>query len=395
MKIDWKSKEVRVALTVFVTVAALIVFWRVIEDIDDLLGALRALLKQAGTVLQPFLMGALISYILLPLVRWMDRKVLIRFIRGEGLRRGVSVLVAYVLLLAALAGLLAYLVPLLVSNVQEFAANLSTYLDKGQRLMETLLDEHALLSQPAVRRVVEDALENFGTLLRESTAQIAQAAVNTVLTVSGVVTDTFIALMTSIYLLVDNDRLKSSLKRLVRALFKPAHAEKIFLFTNDADRIFGQYVRARLLESLMVFVAMLIGFTVCPVPYAVLFALIGAITNLVPFFGPIVGFIIIVPLVLLIRPERALYAAIFITCLQQIDGYVVGPKVMGDGVNLRPIFILMAVSAGGAFCGVPGMVLGVPVAAFIGVQLSRFTLSRVGAKPPEPKKSGKRRAKET
>jgi predicted PurR-regulated permease PerM len=393
MKIDWKSKEARIALTVFATVAALIVFWRVIEDIDDLLGAVGALLRQTGTVLLPFLLGALISYILLPVVRYIDRTVFARFIKRDGRRRGISVLTVYAILIALLAALLSYLLPLLFSNVQEFAANLSTYLDKGRRLLETLLDENALLSQPAVRGFVEDAIGNLGNVLRESTAQIAQAAVSTVMTVSGVVTDSFIAFMTSIYLLIDNDRLKRSAKRLVRSLFKPARAERIFLLTNDFDRIFGQYVRARLLESLMVFVAMLVGFTVYPVPYAVLFALIGAITNLVPFFGPIVGFLIVVPLVLVIRPERALYAAVFITCLQQIDGYVVGPKVMGDGVNLRPIWILMAVSAGGAFCGVPGMVLGVPVAAFVGVQLSRFTASRVGEKPPEPEKPARRRAR--
>ena len=166
---------------------------------------------------------------------------------------------------------------------------------------------------------------------------------------------------------------------------KGERADKMFLFTHDADRIFGQYVRARLFESLMVFVATLIGFTVNNVPYAVLFALVGAITNIVPFFGPIVGFLITVLLVLLISPAKALYAGLFILVLQQLDGYVIGPKVMGEGVNLRPFWVLLAVSAGGAF-GLAGMVLGVPVAAFIGTQLSRFTAARVGPKPMEPQK---------
>ena len=129
-----------------------------------------------------------------------------------------------------------------------------------------------------------------------------------------------------------------------------------------------------------------------PVPYAVLFSIVGAVTNLVPFFGPIAGFLIVVPLVLLIRPERALYAAVFIIVLQQFDGYVLGPKVMGDGVNLRPLWILMAVTAGGALFGMPGMVLGVPVAALIGTQLSRFTAKRVGPKP-EPEKKPSQRSK--
>lgn len=393
MKIDWKSREARTAIWVFVTVAAIIIFYRVIDDIDDLLGALRTGLGQAGTVLLPFVLGAALCYILLPLVRLIDRRVF-RFIRWERLRRGASVLATYAVLGAGIAWLLSYLVPILVSNVQDFAANLSGYLEKGEQIAATLLDENAILSQPAVRKAVEGGIDRIGVLLEDGTQQLVQAVPGTVKKVTGIVTDTFIAFMTSIYLLTDIERIKESFKRMTRSLFKGERADKVFLFTHDADRIFGQYVRARLFESLMVFVATLIGFTVNNVPYAVLFALVGAITNIVPFFGPIVGFLITVLLVLLISPAKALYAGLFILILQQLDGYVIGPKVMGEGVNLRPLWVLMAVSAGSVF-GLAGMVLGVPVAAFIGTQLSRFTAARVGPKPMEPKKKrwfGKKQA---
>ena len=393
MKIDWKSREARTAIWVFVTVAAIIIFYRVIDDIDDLLGALRTGLGQAGTVLLPFVLGAALCYILLPLVRLIDRRVF-RFIRRERLRRGASVLVTYAVLGAGIAWLLSYLVPILVSNVQDFAANLSGYLEKGEQIAATLLDENAILSQPAVRKAVEGGIGRIGVLLEDGTQKLVQAVPGTVKKVTGIVTDTFIAFMTSIYLLTDIERIKESFKRMTRSLFKGERADKVFLFTHDADRIFGQYVRARLFESLMVFVATLIGFTVNNVPYAVLFALVGAITNIVPFFGPIVGFLITVLLVLLISPAKALYAGLFILILQQLDGYVIGPKVMGEGVNLRPLWVLMAVSAGSVF-GLAGMVLGVPVAAFIGTQLSRFTAARVGPKPMEPKKKrwfGKKQA---
>ena len=393
MKIDWKSREARTAIWVFVTVAAIIIFYRVIDDIDDLLGALRTGLGQAGTVLLPFVLGAALCYILLPLVRLIDRRVF-RFIRRERLRRGASVLATYAVLGAGIAWLLSYLVPILVSNVQDFAANLSGYLEKGEQIAATLLDENAILSQPAVRKAVEGGIVRIGVLLEDGTQQLVQAVPGTVKKVTGIVTDTFIAFMTSIYLLTDIERIKESFKRMTLSLFKGERADKVFLFTHDADRIFGQYVRARLFESLMVFVATLIGFTVNNVPYAVLFALVGAITNIVPFFGPIVGFLITVLLVLLISPAKALYAGLFILILQQLDGYVIGPKVMGEGVNLRPLWVLMAVSAGSVF-GLAGMVLGVPVAAFIGTQLSRFTAARVGPKPMEPKKKrwfGKKQA---
>ena len=392
MKIDWKSREVKIALTVFVTAAALIMFYRMVEDIDNLLGAVCAGVVQVFDILMPFLMGALIAYILLPLVRWADRKLYAKVIKRNGARWAVSVATTYLVVVAAVAGLFAYLVPVLVSNIQEFAANFSSYLEKGQALIERLLTENVVLSQPAVREGIENALEGANEYIRTSSGKIAQTALITLKAVGTALTDTVVAIMTSLYLLIDNERLKASAKRLTNSLFKPDRAVKVFQFVHDSDRIFGQYVRARLFESLVVFTAMLIGYTVVPVPYAVLFSIVGAVTNLVPFFGPIAGFVLVVPLVLLIRPERALYAGVFIIVLQQIDGYVLGPKVMGDGVNLRPLWILMAVTAGGALFGVPGMVLGVPVAALIGTQLSRFTAKRVGPKP-EPEKKPSRRSK--
>ena len=388
MKIDWKSREVKIALTVFVTAAALIMFYRMVEDIDNLLGAVCAGVVQVFDILLPFLMGALIAYILLPLVRWVNKKLYVRLIKRDGVRWAVSVGTIFLLVVAAVAGLFAYLVPVLVSNIQEFAANFSDYLEKGQDLIERLMTENVVFSQPAVREGINNALEDANEYIRNSGKEIAQTALITLKAVGTALTDTVVAIMTGLYLLIDNERLKTSAKRLTNSLFKPERAEKIFGFVHDSDRIFGQYVRARLFESLVVFAAMLIGYTVVPVPYAVLFSIVGAVTNLVPFFGPIAGFLIVVPLVLLIRPERALYAAVFIIVLQQFDGYVLGPKVMGDGVNLRPLWILMAVTAG----GVPGMVLGVPVAALIGTQLSRFTAKRVGPKP-EPEKKPSQRSK--
>ena len=385
MKIDWKSREVKIALTVFVTAAALIMFYRMVEDIDNLLGAVCAGVVQVFDILLPFLMGALIAYILLPLVRWVNKKLYARLIKRDGVCWAVSVGTIFLLVVAAVAGLFAYLVPVLVSNIQEFAANFSDYLEKGQDLIERLMTENVVFSQPAVREGIDNALEDANEYIRNSGKEIAQTALITLKAVGTALTDTVVAIMTGLYLLIDNERLKTSAKRLTNSLFKPERAEKIFGFVHDSDRIFGQYVRARLFESLVVFAAMLIGYTVVPVPYAVLFSIVGAVTNLVPFFGPIAGFLIVVPLVLLIRPERALYAAVFIIVLQQFDGYVLGPKVMGDGVNLRPLWILMAVTAGGAL-------FGVPVAALIGTQLSRFTAKRVGPKP-EPEKKPSQRSK--
>ena len=173
MKIDWKSREVKIALTVFVTAAALIMFYRMVEDIDNLLGAVCAGVVQVFDILLPFLMGALIAYILLPLVRWVNKKLYARFIKRDGVRWAVSVGTIFLLVVAAVAGLFAYLVPVLVSNIQEFAANFSDYLEKGQDLIERLMTENVVFSQPAVREGINNALEDANEYIRNSGKEIA------------------------------------------------------------------------------------------------------------------------------------------------------------------------------------------------------------------------------
>lgn len=390
VKINWKSKEARIAITVFITVAAIIIFSRVIDDIDDLLGVLSAAFSKAATVLAPFVMGAIICYILLPIVRFLDRKAL-KFIRFKNLRRGIAVLITYVLLLAGVAWLISYLIPILVSNVTDFASHLPGYLEKGEAFVVHLMEELPMVGIPAVEKAAEASIARVSELIEGGVAKLGEAVPNMVLALpgyvkklTGLVTDSFVAIITSIYLLMDVERLKVSAKRLVVSAMGEKRSKVALMFVHDADRIFGQYIRARILTSTLVFILSFIGFTAYGVPYATLFSLVGGITNIIPFYGPIIGFLIIVPLVLLISPEMALFAGIFVTVMQQLEGYLIDPMIMGDSVDMRPIWVLLAVTVGGTF-GLGGMVLAVPVAAFIGTQLSRFTASRVGPKPEEVK----------
>ena len=385
MKIDWKAKETRWAITAFVTVAAIIIFARVIEDIDDLLGILNNVLEGSSTVLMPFVMGAIMCYILLPIVRFFDDKVF-RFFKGKGLRRGISVLVTYVLLLAGVAWLFSYLIPILITNVQDFINNLPGYIEAGEQIYDQLQDEIPLLGMATVEKAVEDMVEGASTFAKTTVAKAVMEVPVYVKKLTSTVTDTFVAVITSIYLLLDVERIKVSVKRLIRSVFKEKQSKIIFLFVNDADRIFGQYIRARVLTSVLVFILTFIGFTAYGVPYATLFALVAGITNIIPFYGPIIGFLIIVPLTLLISPDKAIFAGVFTTVMQQLEGYIIDPMIMGDSVDMRPFWVLLAVTVGGVF-GLPGMVLGVPVAAFIGTQLSRLTESRVGPKPVEVKRN--------
>ena len=143
----------------------------------------------------------------------------------------------------------------------------------------------------------------------------------------------------------------------------PRQEERVLYFTRFTYHTFQDYMVGRLLDSLIVGLLALIGFSVLKVPYVLLFSFIVFITNIIPYFGPIIGAIFPIGMTLMIDPIRAIWVAIFIFVLQQLDGNVIGPKIMGDSVGLSPLWIISVVILGGSLFGFIGVFLAVPISA--------------------------------
>jgi len=174
-----------------------------------------------------------------------------------------------------------------------------------------------------------------------------------------------IAMAAAAYILLDKEKLLMGLQKLNYSLFSTDAANYLTLYSRDVQHVFEQYIVGNLIDSLIVGLITYVGCLLMGFPYAPMFAFIVGVTNVIPVFGPFLGAIPVIIILLLIKPWYAVMFAIFILILQQIDGNVLKPIILGDKLGISGFWILFSVSVGGSLFGILGMFLGVPVFALI------------------------------
>ena len=187
--------------------------------------------------------------------------------------------------------------------------------------------------------------------------------------------DFLVGIIVSVYMLAMKEQSLARCCKLLYGVCKEAHARWIARAVRRADGIFSGFVRGKLLDSLIIGILCLIGCTILGMPYAPLVSLIVGVTNVIPFFGPFMGAVPSAFLILLVSPKKCLFFVIFVIVLQQFDGNILGPKILGDATGISSFWVVVAILVGGGFGGVLGMFLGVPVFACLQV-LVKYLVDR-------------------
>ena len=193
--------------------------------------------------------------------------------------------------------------------------------------------------------------------------QIVGFLSGSVRTVVGLAMDLLVGLIVSVYLLATKERLAAHGRKMVCSLLSPRKTVWFFRGLRKVDDIFAGFVRGKLLDSLIIGILCFIGCSILDFPYTPLVSVIVGVTNVIPFFGPFLGAIPSTFLILLASPMKAVYFVIFVLALQQLDGNVIGPKILGDKTGLSSLWVIIAILVGGSFFGLAGMFFGVPVCA--------------------------------
>ena len=186
---------------------------------------------------------------------------------------------------------------------------------------------------------------------------------NAGLSIIGWLINIILAFVISCYLLFSKHKLIKSLKRVAYAIFPEDVCLSLFRTLSDCNHIFSQYIIGKTIDSTIIGILCFICMCILKLPYALIISLIVGITNMIPYFGPFIGAVPGVIILLIINPKSALIFAVLILAIQQLDGSVIGPKILGKSTGLQPISIIFAITVGGAMAGVFGMFLGVPIAA--------------------------------
>lgn len=350
--------------------------------------------RTVGGHIAPLVVGAVIAYLCDPILRFYEY-TLFRRVKSNGLRRGVSLFLTMLTALGALALILVMIVPQLVDSIRSLVANYDKYLDDLLRFVQRLVDqitkdmpiEVNISSKERLVALITDVFGSVEDFYNEFVSPI-MGSVNPGQTVWGAVDGTFtflknfvLGLFIALYILTSKEKRIGQIQKFRRAMFKPETDTKLTSLVSLVDRSFGGFIYGKLIDSIIIGILTFGLMTVLEVsPYNLLIATFVGVTNIIPVFGPFIGAIPSFLIVLISNPSKAFLFIILILVIQQLDGNVIGPKILGDNVGVSSLTVLVAITLCGSLWGVGGMLIGVPLFAVVIEVVRRILEVRLAAR---------------
>ena len=308
-------------------------------------------------ILSPFAWGIVLAYVLDIPTRFFAEKLF----HGK---RGVAVVLSYILLFGVVALLLSLVVPQLAASISSFVASLSTYEEDIQNTL-TWVQQTFGIDTATLELYVQQLTDNLQEWFKSISGQAAQAAADAAAGVAGAAMDSFVTLAVSIYLLGGKDLLLHAARTCLRAALPPKQAGSVFSVCTMANRTFSGYIGGQLMDALLVGVETFVLMSLFRLDYAPLIAVLVGVTNIIPVLGPFIGAVPGTIILLLESPLQAVEFVLIILVVQQVDGNFIAPRIIGGATGLPGLGVLMAIIVGGNLFGTPGMVIGVPPLAVI------------------------------
>ena len=380
------SIYIRWGLTIFLTGCALLIFYDVFYR--DNSGTVQAFFGKLFSILAPILYGMGMAYLLAPIVNFLERNILrlrdaLEKKRGKSIRvhkgwlRAAGIFLTWAFMLVLLYLLFNMLVPELVDSVTTLVNNLESYYKTTYDWVSGLLSDNPKLTELA-GSFYNEASQWLTTKLlpglQTAVTNFTGSLVTGVWSILVFAKNFLIGIIVSVYLLAAKEKSAARCCKLLYGVLPEDKAAFTVRGFRRVDYIFSGFVRGKLLDSLIIGILCFIGCSILKMPYTPLVSVIVGVTNVIPFFGPFLGAIPCALLILLVSPLKCLYFVIFIFLLQQLDGNVIGPKILGDSTGISSIWVIVAILIGGGFGGVLGMFLGVPIFACLQV-LVRWLLN--------------------
>lgn len=370
-----KKKYLAWGLTAFLTGCALLIFYDVFYR--DNSGTVQAIFAKLFSVLTPVLYGLGMAYLLAPIVNFLERAILrlrdkLERKRGKAIRihkgwlRAASIFLTWAVVLVLVYLLLSMLVPQLVDSITTLVNNLESYYTTIYNWVTGLLSDNPELKD-LFNRYYNETIQWLTTKLlpglQTAVTNFTGSLVTGVWSVVIFTKNFLIGIIVSVYLLAAKEKSAARCCKLLYGVLPEEQAKFAMRGFRRMDHIFSGFVRGKLLDSLIIGILCFIGCSILKLPYTPLVSVVVGVTNVIPFFGPFLGAIPSAFLILLVSPLKCLYFIIFIIMLQQLDGNVIGPKILGDSTGISSFWVIVAILVGGGFFGVLGMFFGVPVFA--------------------------------
>ena len=380
------KKYVKIGITAFITVVCCILFFFIILRFDgftDVWGKI-------FTAAQPIIIGLVLAYMLNPVMRFCEG-IILKFLhrrkvkekKAKKMARSLGVASSVIFLFLILGLLIAAIVPATISSIASLTETLPTYVDNfTDKLDDVLKNTNLAHTIESAMDYITNWFQNYVEHTLKPQAQVYVAQITSgVISIVKVIANFLIGIFVAVYVMMIQETLTGQSKKILYTIFKPKRANIIIKTVRKSSDIFGGFITGKILDSAIIGVIAYIGCCIMRIPDSLLVSIIIGITNIIPFFGPFIGAIPALLLVVIQSPIHALYLLIFILILQQVDGNIIGPKILGNSTGLSSFWVMFSILVFGGMFGFAGMVFGVPVFGviyYIVQQLVNYGLGKRG-----------------
>ena len=380
MKFRWDSRYLRLGVTAFAVVAASMLFYYGIFHMGTLILGIRYFMG----IMAPIIYGIAIAFLMSPIVNFLEQKVIYPVFhkkeitlqkKGQKVVRWICVILCVCFLFFVIYALVMMILPELIRSIMNFIYSFPDYVNAVRKFLDSIVEKGWDLdgntfdilnqsSQKAQNYLTTTILPQMQGMLKNVSAGFFD--------ILTFLKNFIIGAIVSLYLMADKEKFVAKGKMITYGLFPLKLADFIIRSMRFTSKTFIGFITGKILDSAIIGVLCYIGTTLLDMPYATLVSVVVGVTNVIPFFGPYLGAIPCILLILLVDPIKALYFAIFILVLQQFDGNILGPKILGDSTGLSSFMVIVAILIGGGLFGIPGMIIGVPVFAVLYAAWEKF-----------------------
>lgn len=319
-------------------------------------------------VIKPFFAGALLAYLLYIPASRIEKKLTKskrKFLKHKS--RGLSVLITYILAILVIILLVNVILPVVLESVMELVNNFQWYWNTAIEKLNALPEDSILKSQQAedVIKNVGEAIQNIDLKQYINTEKIT-GYVKSALGVASGIFNIFVSIVVSVYILLQRNQIINFFEKLTMAIFDKKTCDKIEKYIDSTNKIFFKFISSQLIDAIIVGILVTIAMSIIGVKYSVLLGFMIGLFNIIPYFGAIIAVAISILITVITGGiSKALIMAIVVIILQQIDSNIINPKIIGNSLEISPLLVIFAVTVGGAYFGVLGMFLAVPVVAVL------------------------------
>lgn len=334
-------------------------------------------------IIKPIIIALAMAFVLNILMRIFENKVFFfldkqksKFLRN--LKRPLSILATFLFVIGMIVGITLFVIPQFIESLSTLIDAVPGYLNSFEAMLDKHLSSIELMNmiQDSVIDAWKEVLQVAGQLIGKSVTGILSVTVN----ITNMIFNFVVALVLAIYLLANKEKLILQSKKLLFAFLKKDVVEKILEVGRLTNVTFSSFIGGQCTEAIILGILCFIGMNIFKMPYALLISVLISVTSLIPVFGAFIGTIPAVFIILIINPIKAIWFVIFIIVLQQLEGNIIYPKVVGSSVGLSAIWVMVAITVGGSAFGLIGMLIGVPTVSVIYQLVSNATNNKLNKK---------------